>query len=224
MRQERIRGWGFREFLPHINYTRYDYLDGRGLQNAELHVDNHWDWENGHFASAALNGTWEGLEEPFEVYPGIVVPAGRHGGPRLTWRYNSDRRKRLFVRHQWDVGKFLNGDESSHAVQTTVREGGKFTVDTTWTHRQIELPQGSFQTNLGNMRVTYNFSPAIFAQSLIQYNDRTQRWSTNLRFHWLQTAGTGLFVVYNDTESLRGLGPVNRAFIVKYVQQIDLLR
>ncbi len=36
-------------------------------------------------------------------------------------------------------------------------------------------------------------------------------------------AGTGLFVVYNNTESLNGFGPVNRAFIVKYVQQFDLL-
>ncbi len=73
------------------------------------------------------------------------------------------------------------------------------------------------------MRVTYNFSPSVFVQSLLQYNDRTDRWSTNLRFHWLQTAGTGLFVVYNNTESLNGIGPVNRAFIVKYVQQFDLL-
>jgi hypothetical protein len=32
-----------------------------------------------------------------------------------------------------------------------------------------------------------------------------------------------LFVVYNDTESLDGLGPVNRVFIVKYVRQFDLL-
>ena len=53
------------------------------------------------------------------------------------------------------------------------------------------------------------FTPAIFTQSLIQYNDRTERWSTNLRFHWLKTAATGLFVVYNDTESLNGIGPVN---------------
>ena len=87
-----------------------------------------------------------------------------------------------------------------------------------------DLPEGSFKTNLGNMRVTYNFTPSIFVQSLIQYNDRSDRWSTNLRFHWLQTAGTGLFVVYNDTESLEGAGPVNRAFIVKYVQQFDVLR
>jgi hypothetical protein len=72
--------------------------------------------------------------------------------------------------------------------------------------------------------VTCNFTPSLLVQSLIQYNDRTERWSTNLRFHWLQTAGTGLFVVCNDTESLQGLGPVSRAFIVKYVQQFDLLQ
>ena len=223
MRQEKIRRWGFREFLPHMSYTRYDYLDGRGLQNAELHVDNHWDWENGNFIGTALNGTWEGLAEPFEVYPGIVVPAGLQGGLRLTTRANTDRRKWFYVRHQGEFGRFLSGNQNSHVLQAIVREGGKLAVDTTWTHRSIDLPEGEFQTNLGSMRVTYNFTPSVFTQSLIQYNDRTKRWSTNLRFHWLQTAGTGLFVVFNDTEGLGGVGPVNRAFIVKYVRQFDLL-
>jgi hypothetical protein len=223
MRQEKIRNWGFREFLPHINYTRYDYLDGLGLQNGELHVDNHWDWENGYFISTALNGTWEGLDEPFEVYPGVIVPPGRHGGPRFTMRSNTDRRKWLFARHQWDVGRFLTGDQNTHTFQGVIRQGGTFALDATWTYRGIDLPQGSFSTNLGGMRVTYNFTPSLFVQSLLQYNDRTDQWSTNLRFHWLQTAGTGLFLVYNDTETLYGLGPVNRSFIVKYVQLFDLL-
>jgi Domain of unknown function (DUF5916)/Carbohydrate family 9 binding domain-like len=224
MRQEKIKNWGFREFQPHISYTRYDYLDDGGLQNGEFHADNHWDWENGNFISTALNGTWEGLDEPFEVYPGIIVPAGRHGGLRFTMRSNTDQRKWLFARHQWDTGQFLTGDQNTHTLQGVIRQGGTFALDTTWTYRGIDLPQGSFRTNLGNMRVTYNFTPSIFAQTLIQYNDLTDRWSTNLRFHWLQTAGTGLFIVYNDTEGLHGLGPVNRAFIVKYVQQFDLLR
>ena len=222
MRQQRIRDWGFREFLPHVNYTRYDYLDG-GLNSAELHTDNHWDWENGNFISVALNGTWDGLRQPFEVYPGIVVPAGEHGGLRVTSRFNTDRRKWIFGRLQWDAGKFLTGTQSSPTVQVILRDSGRFALDTTWNYRAIELPQGSFHTNLGNMRVTYNFTPSVFVQSLLQYNDRTDRWSTNLRFHWLQTAGTGLFVVYNNTESLNGFGPVNRAFIVKYVRQFDLL-
>jgi hypothetical protein len=222
MRQEKIRSWGFREFLPHINYTRFENLDG-GLQNAELHLDNHWDWENGYFISTALNGTWEGLREPFEIYPGVIVPPGEWGGPRLGMRLSNDRRKWAYFNHRLEIGRFLTGHQNTHTFQSILRSGGKFAVETNWTYRGIDLPQGSFRTNLANMRVTYNFTPLVFTQSLIQYNDRTDRWSTNLRFHWLQTAGTGLFIVYNDTESLDGAGPVNRAFVVKYVRQFDLL-
>jgi hypothetical protein len=58
---------------------------------------------------------------------------------------------------------------------------------------------------------------------LIQWNDRTRRWSTNLRFNWLRTAATGLYLVYNDTEAFNGLGPVNRAVILKYSHMVDLL-
>ncbi|MCH8266355.1 MAG: carbohydrate binding family 9 domain-containing protein [Acidobacteria bacterium] len=224
MRQPRVREMHFRELLPHASYTRFDYLDGGGIQNASLHVDNHFDWENGYFLSPALNITWEGLDQPFEVYPGVIVPPGVYRSPRFTLRVNTDRRKWLFGRIQWDIGGFLSGDQNTLLQEVILRKGGKFTVDTTWKRSDITLPQGAFVTNLGNMRVTYNFTPSVFAQSLIQYNDRTQRWSTNLRFHWLGTAGTGFFVVYNDTESLNGLGPVNRAFIIKYVRQFDLLR
>jgi hypothetical protein len=222
MRQETIRRWGFREWQPHATYTRFDYLDG-GLHNAELHVDNHWDWENGNRIDTALNGSWEGFRVPFEIYPGVVVPAGEHGGLRFKLNSYTDRRRRVYARLQWDVGRLLTGNQNSPTLQVVMQDGGRFTLDTTWAYRDIALPQGAFRTNLGNMRVTYNFSPSVFVQSLLQYNDRTDRWSTNLRFHWLETAGTGLFVVYNDTESLNGLGPINRAFIVKYVRQFDIL-
>jgi len=190
MRQEPIRAWGFREWLPHVNYTRYNYLDG-GLNNAELHLDNHWDWENGYRVDTALNGSWEGFRTPFEIYPGVVVPIGEHGGLRFRMVANTDRRKWASARLQWDVGRFLTGDQNSPTLQVVLRQGGRLTLDTNWSYRSITLPEGAFQTNLGNTRVTYNFSPAVFVQSLIQYNDRTQRWSTNLRFHWLETAGTG---------------------------------
>jgi hypothetical protein len=222
MRQQWVRDLGFREWLPHINATRFDYIDG-GLNSAELHIDNHWDWENGLRIDTALQGSWEGLRVPFEIYPGITVPVGEHGGLYYRQRSNTDRRKWISGHLNWDVGTFLNGRQNSPTIGLRLRNSGNFTVDTTWNYREIDLPQGSFRTNLGNMRVTYNFSPLVFVQSLVQYNDRTQRWSTNLRFHWLETAGTGLFVVYNDTESLDGMGPVNRAFIVKYVRQFDIL-
>jgi Domain of unknown function (DUF5916)/Carbohydrate family 9 binding domain-like len=223
MRQQKIRDWGFREWQPHIQYTRYDYLDG-GLNAAELHLDNHWDWENGNRIDTALQGSWEGFREPFEIYPGVIVPVGEHGGLRFRMNSFTDRRKWLSAQLRWDVGTFLTGTENSPNLNVLIRRGGRFSVDTNWIYRSISLPEGAFHTNLGNMRVTYNFTPSVFIQSLVQYNDRTDRWSANLRFHVLETAGTGLFVVYNNTESLEGLGPINRAFIVKYVRQFDLLR
>jgi hypothetical protein len=223
MRQQKIREWGFREWQPHVQYTRFDYLDG-GLQNAELHLDNHWDWENGNRIDTALNGTWEGFREPFEISPGVIVPVGEHGGLRFRLNSNTDQRKWISAEFEWEAGTFLTGTQNSPSLEVTIRDGGRFSVDTNWTYRSISLPEGAFHTNLGNMRVTYNFTPSVFIQSLVQYNDRTDRWSANLRFHVLETAGTGLFVVYNNTESLEGLGPINRAFIVKYVRQFDLLR
>jgi len=223
MRQQRIRDWGFREWQPHVNYTRYDYLDG-GLNRADLHVDNHWDWENGYRIDTALNGNWEGFREPFEIYPGIVVPVGEHGGLLFRMRGNTDQRKPLSAEFEWEIGRFLTGTQNSPTLEVVIRDGGRLSIDTTWAYRSIDLPEGAFDTNLGNVRVTYNFTPSVFVQSLIQFNDRTDRWSTNFRFHVLETAGTGLFVVYNDTESLGGLGPINRAFIMKYVRQFDLLQ
>jgi hypothetical protein len=223
MRQQKIRDWGFREWQPHVQYTRFDYLDG-GLQNAELHLDNHWDWENGNRIDTAMNGTWEGFREPFEISPGVIVPVGEHGGLRFRLNSNTDQRKWISAEFEWEAGTFLTGTQNSPSLEVTIRDGGRFSVDTNWTYRSISLPEGAFHTNLGNMRVTYNFTPSVFIQSLVQYNDRTDRWSANLRFHVLETAGTGLFVVYNNTESLEGLGPINRAFIVKYVRQFDLLR
>ena len=76
----------------------------------------------------------------------------------------------------------------------------------------MDLPWGQFVTNLGRTRVSYSFSPRVFVQGLVQYNDRADLWSSNIRFGWLQQANTGLFVVYTDSHLIddRGLGTRER--------------
>ena len=112
----------------------------------------------------------------------------------------------------------------SLSPQLNIRDEGRLTSSLRWTRNDIDLPQGRFVTNLGSLRFTYNFSTMVNASALIQYNDRTRRWSTNLRFTWQRTAATGLYVVYNDSEMFNGLGPVNRALILKYSHLFDVLR
>jgi Domain of unknown function (DUF5916) len=214
---------GLREFEPHASYESYWGFDGF-QETATLHIDGRWDFESGNqITSTALNIQYEGLREPFEVYPGVVVPAGSYRSPYFLAQGNTDRRRWISFSMNSNIGGFLSGSQISVAPTINIRHGGRLTSSVRLTRNDIDLPQGDFVTNLASARMTYNFSTLINASALIQYNDRTRRWSTNLRFNWLRTAATGLYIVYNDTERFSGLGPVSRAFVIKFSHMLDVL-
>jgi hypothetical protein len=223
VRHDKLRAVGMREWRPHTSYESFWGFDGL-QESATLHMDSAFDFENGNFISPAMNIQYEGLRAPFEVYPGVVVPAGSYRSPLAAGMGNTDRRKWISFSGSYNIGGFLSGHQQSYAPQLNLRKGGNFTSSLRWTRNDIDLPQGAFVTNLGSLRLTYNFTPLINTQALIQYNDRTRRWSTNMRFNWQRTAATGLYIVYNDTEAFNGLGPVNRAFIIKYSHMFDVLQ
>jgi len=65
----------------------------------------------------------------------------------------------------------------------------------------------------------------LLLQLLTQYNEVADQVSTNLRFSWLQSANTGLYLVYNEIDE-RGLGtpPRGREFIIKFSHLFDVLK
>ena len=84
-------------------------------------------------------------------------------------------------------------------------------------------------SSLLGLRLAYAFTPRVYLQSLLQYNDQTRRFSSNIRFGWLGSAGSGLFIVFNDIERVdlfdrRAVerGPLERGLIVKYSRRFDL--
>jgi hypothetical protein len=214
-----------RELRPHITYSGFWDFDGF-KETARLHFDSHVDFENGAFFSPAFNRTVEGLTEPFEIYPGIVVPPGAYSNWEAAWRWNTNLARPLSYEGGLDYGGFLSGDRRGYENTVNFRYKSKVITSLTWRYNDIDLLEGSFVTNLGQFKASYNFTSFIYLQALVQYNDRVDAWSSNVRFSWLNTAGTGLFLVYNDTEGLGDLliGPQNRSFIVKYTHQFDILR
>ena len=92
----------------------------------------------------------------------------------------------------------------------------------------MDLPWGEFSTNLLRTRLSYSFTTRAFVQTLVQYNDRADLWSVNLRFGWLQAANTGLFIVYTDTRGLYDLFDrperTDRSFVIKFSRLFDVLR
>lgn len=217
-------GW-LRELRPHATYQAFWNFDG--FKESELlHLDVHVEWENGSQFSPATNITLEGLKEPFEIVDGIVIPPGSYRNTLLSWRWNTDQSAPIAYTGDMNYGGFFSGTRRSLGTELTLRRGSKLNVSVRWEYNDIDLEEGSFVTNLGQFRFNYSFTPSIYFQSLIQYNDAADSWSPNLRFTWLTTASTGLYVVFNSTEGLGNLliGSQARSFIVKYSHQFDILR
>ena len=64
---------------------------------------------------------------------------------------------------------------------------------------------------------------ALNSNSLTQFNDQAHAWTANVRFSWLNTAGTGLFIVFNDAEQADGFfnwkRPQTHALTIKFTRQ-----
>ena len=214
-----------RQLTPHTQLTTFWDLDGfKEEQIWHMHLPV--DFENGWGFSPLVDVNSEGFQVPFEISPGVVVPAGEYDYVHTEARVSTDSRRTVSFSTNLVLGGFLSGTQTSINNTLRVRSGGKFTASMGWTWQEIDLPWGAFVTNLGQARFNYSFTPQVNFQSLIQYNDRDQNWSGYLRFALLNAsgAGSGLFIVYNATQALEGLGPINRTFIIKYSRQFDVLR
>ncbi len=93
----------------------------------------------------------------------------------------------------------------------------------------VKLDQGDFQTSLLGLKAAYSFTPRIYLQALLQYSDQTDASSGNIRSGWLNTVGTGLFLVYNDLRHTGSLletgiprGPLDRSFVIKFRRLLNL--
>jgi len=214
-----------RETNPHITMRRYWDFSGF-LVSGFTHFDEELKFTGGGRFGPELNVVQEGLKEPFEVSPGVFIPAGSYEYYVNGWDYATDPSRPISLTGRAEFGGFYDGHKNGGNVTVTYRRGETLSTSLLVDHNIVDLPEGDFTTTLTGLRVAYFFSPNVFVQSLFQYSDQADVWSANVRFAWLSTAGTGLYVVYNDSRNafrLRELGePITRGLIMKYTRQLTL--
>ena len=223
---------GIQELRPHAASRGYWNQDGF-QETGYAHFDNHWEFKSGWEVHTGMNLTREGVVRAFPV-GGVTVPAGTYDHSEVQIVGYTPRSKALTYNNRITIGGFFGGDRVSQSHTLRLRASDTLTSEITWSRNDVDLPLGSFVTNLLRARVSYSFTPRMFLQSLAQYNDSARLWSLNARFGWLQDANTGLFIVYNDTQLTDdifepGQGPrfgdrSDRSLTIKVSRVIDVLR
>ena len=217
--------WGLHELRPHINYRGYWDFDGF-QETGYLHVDNHWEFQSGMEIHTGMNFTQEGVKEAFEIVDGVEVPVGEYDHEEVQIVFQTNQGAPLSMDLRSNIGGFFGGERVNFEPTLRYRVGEKFSTELSWSHSDIDLPVpgGDFEVDLARLRLSYSFTPRMSLQTLVQYNKRDDVVATNLRFSWIQSANSGLYIVYNQVDE-SGLGaPRHNAqeFIIKYSRIIGI--
>ncbi|MBC7792039.1 MAG: carbohydrate binding family 9 domain-containing protein [Anaerolineae bacterium] len=215
---KRVKQWN-----PHGNYRSYFGLDGF-YQSGQIHVDvTEVDFANGGRFGPEINFYHEGLQQPFTIARDVTLPAGSYDYWSLGLDLATNPSTPLSLSFRGDFGPFYNGTRNGGNVTITARRGASITSSLLLDYNDVHLDEGAFERYLIGTRLGYFFTPRVFVQTLVQYNNQARVWAANARFGWLSTAGTGLFVVFNEGQEADGFFRWQRAqarsLVIKYTRQ-----
>jgi hypothetical protein len=217
---------GLLEIRPHVRYTAYWDFDGF-QETGFLHMDSHWEWHNGLEFHTGYNITRDGIKEPFDIIDGVTVQPGTYDHSEVQLVFLSNQSAPLSLELRTIFGGKFGGDHANISPVINYRIGEKFnsSLSVNYNDFNLPVPGGKFSVMLTRLRLSYSFTPKILVQALLQYNDNDEIFGTNLRFSWLRSANTGLYVVYNEVdESGIGALPKGRELIIKYSYIFDVFR
>ena len=223
-KQWRVKNMGkFLEVRPHVSYRSYWSFENQ-LITSFLHVDNHWVWESGFEIHTGINFTTEGVTTPFTI-SNVSIPVGTYDHQELQLVVLSNANKKVSFRNRTVIGGYFGGNRVSSNNTFNLRFGDKFNSSLSLNYNDLNLPNGNVSAIISGARFSYSFTPRIFLQSLVQYNNVSNITSVNARFGWLQNANTGLFVVLNIVKDEDYIDQINnQSIIVKYTHRFDLLK
>jgi Domain of unknown function (DUF5916)/Carbohydrate family 9 binding domain-like len=208
-------------FIPHVLQmefeTQLEYYSDRKNNLATRQTEFSWETifkNSSDFFFRPIEDVTDVLTEPFEIRPGIIIPAGAYHFNRPRVSYTSDSSKRLVLSGRYKWGDFYSGKRDEITAGATFRPSAHLLFDFSDSFNRVRLPQGNFNTNLLAGRVNYNFSRKLLTSALMQFNSAARLSAVNIRLRYIYRPNSDLFVIYNQTTGA-GLERPSYSFQIK---------
>ena len=189
------------------------------LETREARAQFGIEFENADQFGIGFSDTFEFLERPFLIAPGVTLPVGGYDFQNVAVSYNIGRTHRLVGNVSVQHGTFFSGEKTTVGLSRgRLKVTPQIQVEPSLSLNWVDLPEGSFRTELIQSRIVYTPTPRMFFTGFLQYNTSNDTIGTNLRLRWEYQPGSELFVVYTDErDTLTRTFPdiINRALTVK---------
>jgi Domain of unknown function (DUF5916) len=193
--QPRPERWGIRQFFFEVEPSLITDLHGRVENWRVFTAPFNVRTESGEHLEWNYIPTFEHLEAPFEIQPGVVIPPGSYRWTRFRTEVNTATKRPWVVDFAFRYGGFYRGSLRQYQPVLTLKPSIHLAVVLQMERDEGSLPEGHFVTQLYSGRLDYNFSPNVTWSSLVQYDSTSRILGFQTRFRWILRPGNDLFLV-----------------------------
>ena len=190
--------WNIRMFDPMWNIT-YTTDQHNRLLTRRIHNMLGTYFENGSSVTFYYNDHFEQLDIPFDIRnTGVSVPAGTYRFGEWVFSYRSDPSRRLYTQTRYSPQTFFEGTRTDIQATVGIRATSRISAETILNRSDVDLPWGEFVADLASLRLDLTLSPTMTVRSLSQYNSLTREFSNSIRFNWIYSPGSDIYVAYDE--------------------------
>ena len=211
-----------RRFVVVASFDHIATADQGELETREGQLLLESEFENSDELSFRFNDHYELLTSPFAISPEVTLPIGGYNFRNFRVLYTFGAQRPVSGSISVQTGGFWSGDNTSVSLSRgRVEVTPQLSIEPSISFNWVDLPEGSFNTQLARTRFTYTVTPRMFFSGLLQYSSTGDSFSSNFRFRWEYSPGSELFVVYSEDRDTDPLMPDrftelrNRGLVVK---------
>ena len=209
-----------------FTFMRYGYTEV--LETGELQSED-WFWRvinlNTHRGAQGGIGGFrnrEGLDAPFMIQPGIVIPEGEYTFSGVQGEFRTNNQRAVAARFNFSSGGFYNGDRTQYNIGVEWRPDEHLNMSVNYNLQDVTLPGGEFMTRLVSINANYAFNSKWSWINLVQYDNGSDVVGVNSRLRWNPKAGEDLYLVLNYNfgadGTFVGMNPRNAEIVLKYTK------
>jgi hypothetical protein len=218
----RPRNTAIRTLFSGLIITRIEYLDDVFVQGEKLDVQSqninlqalNVEFNSQDSVSLSVSNSKEGLEGPFNISRGVVIPAGMYSFDSMNLSIRSGDQRAIGGGFFINDGDFYDGVRSGITTFIGWRPSPHFRTNLNYQYNEISfpgkgddlLPSGlprcttldcAFITRVARLSLETIFSSRWSWVNLLQYDNVSRTIGVNSRLHWIPQAGREAFLVLN---------------------------
>ena len=138
------------------------------------------------------------LDEPYEINPGIVIPAGDYRYGQFKPSFETSEARPVSAGLYYRSGKYYDGTRRDYEGSIDWRPTRFVSTGVCYELREIKLSEGEFNIRIVSARLNLAFTPDLSWNSIVQYDNLSGEMGLNSRLRWTYRPGCDLFVVVNQ--------------------------